>query len=93
MLYDVIKAGYITDYKVMVEFEDGHSGIVDFAPYIQKGGVFAEFSDLSFFKRFSVSKALGTIVWDGQIDVAPETLYEKCEPYSASADGLPPSQH
>ncbi len=30
--------------------------------------------------------ALGTIVWDEQIDVEPETLYEKCEPY-ASADG------
>jgi hypothetical protein len=83
MLYDVIKAGYVRDYKVMVEFEDGHSGIVDFAPYIQKGGVFAQFSDLSFFKRFSVSKALGTIVWDEQIDIAPETLYEQCEPYAS----------
>jgi hypothetical protein len=40
MLYDVIKADYIKDYKVKVEFEDGHSGIVDFASYVQKGGVF-----------------------------------------------------
>jgi hypothetical protein len=84
MLYDVVKARYIEDYKVMVEFEDGHSGIVDFSQYPQKGGVFAQFSDLSFFKQFSVSKTLGTLVWDGQIDIAPETLYEKCEPYTTA---------
>jgi hypothetical protein len=79
MLYDVVKADYLEDYKLKVMFENGHCGIVDFSTYPQKGGVFAKFSDLSFFKKFSVSESLGTIVWNGEIDIAPETLYEKCK--------------
>ena len=79
MLYDVIKAQYIKDYKLKIEFEDGCKGIVDFADYLHKGGVFSSFKDLSFFTDYSVSKELGTLVWGNEIDIAPETLYKKCE--------------
>ncbi|NOZ60991.1 MAG: DUF2442 domain-containing protein [Calditrichaeota bacterium] len=78
MLYDVINAEYIENYKLKIEFEDGSAGIVDFSEYLEKGGVFAKFKDLNFFKNFIVSKELGTIVWANEIDIAPETLYEKC---------------
>jgi len=27
------------------------------------------------FKRFTVNQELGVITWDGEIDIAPETLY------------------
>ena len=79
MLYDVIKAEYLEDYKVKIEFENGCKGIVDFLHYSQRGGVFSKFQDLNFFTKFIVSKDLGTIVWGNEIDIAPETLYEKCE--------------
>lgn len=83
MLYDVIKADYIDGYKLKVLFEDGHCGTVDFSHYPEKGGVFSKFSELSFFRKFKVSKTLGTIVWNDEIDIAPETLYEKCEQFDA----------
>jgi hypothetical protein len=38
-----------------------------------------KFQDLNFFTQFTVSKDLGTIVWGNEIDISPETLYEKCE--------------
>jgi hypothetical protein len=79
MLYDVIKANYLEGYKLKIEFENGFSGIVDLSQYPQKGGVFSKFSDLSFFRNFKVSKSLGTIVWNKEVDIAPETLYAKCE--------------
>lgn len=78
MLCDVTRAEYIGDYKLKIEFEDGCTGIVDFLHYTQKGGVFSKFRNLSFFKKFTVSKDLGTIVWNDEIDIAPETLYEQC---------------
>ena len=79
MLYDIIKAEYIKDYKLKIEFEDGCKGIVDFLEYPERGGVFSKFRNLSFFTRFTISKDLGTIVWGNEIDIAPETLYKKCQ--------------
>ena len=79
MLYDVINAEYLEDYKLEIEFENGCKGIVDFLNYTQRGGVFSKFQDLIFFTNFKISKDLGTIVWGDEIDIAPETLYKKCE--------------
>ena len=79
MLYDVTKVKYLEKYKLQIEFENGCKGIVDFSEYPNKGGVFTKFKDLDFFKNYSVSKELGTIVWGNEIDIAPETLYKKCK--------------
>ena len=79
MLYDIIQADYIGEYKLKIRFEDGVSAIVDLSEYLQKGGVFEKFKDLEFFKNFKVPNELGTIVWNDEVDIAPETLYEKCK--------------
>ena len=79
MLYDVVNAKYIRDYQLDLEFENGQAGVVDFRSYLERGGIFSKWKNLDFFKQFSVSKDLGTIVWGDEIDIAPETLYEKCK--------------
>jgi len=84
MLHDIVGAKYIEDYKIEIEFDDGNSGVVDFSKYLEKGGVFGRFRDISFFRRFSVNEELGTLTWDGEIDIAPETLYAY-----ATGTGLP----
>ena len=38
-------------------------------------GVFKQFRDLTFFREFCVDEELGTLTWDDEIDIAPETLY------------------
>ena len=75
MYYDAISAEYSGDYKLKIWFADGKSGVVDFTPYIRKGGIFGKLADLENFKRFTVNHELGVITWDGEIDIAPETLY------------------
>jgi len=85
MLYDVIDVEYVENYKLKIKFENGYSGIVDLSEYPKKGGVFSKFKDISFFKDYSLSKDIGTIVWGDEIDIAPETLYEKCEPVHFSS--------
>lgn len=77
MLIDVVSAKYIKEYRIEVVFEDGLRGAIDFSEYLGKSGVFSRFSDPEFFKNFKVNKDLGTICWNNDIDVAPETLYEK----------------
>ena len=76
MLCDIVNVKYIKDYKLKVVFEDNKQGIVDFSNYLNKGGVFDKFKDIDFFKNFSVSEDLGTIIWNNEIDIAPETIYE-----------------
>jgi hypothetical protein len=77
MYYDAVSAEYLEDYKLKIWFADGKSGIVDFTPYIRKGGVFGKLAQLENFKRFTVNQELGVITWYGEIDIAPETLYSE----------------
>ncbi|MEW6481848.1 MAG: DUF2442 domain-containing protein [bacterium] len=77
MSFDVISAEYVGEYKIKLTFENGKSGVVDFLPYTRKGGVFARFKDLKYFKQFEVNRDLGTISWRSEVDIAPETLYSK----------------
>ena len=79
MLCDVITAKLLNDYQLEVVFEDNKRGVIDFSEYLSKGGVFEKFKDINFFRNFTVSKDLGTILWGDEIDIAPETLYMKCE--------------
>lgn len=75
MLRDVIAAVYKDDYRIELTFDDGARGVVDFAPYLQRGGVFKRFRDIAFFRDFRVNAELGALMWPDEIDIAPETLY------------------
>ena len=88
MLCDVITAKLLNDYRLEVVFEDNKRGVIDFSDYLSKGGVFEKFKDINFFKNFTVSKDLGTIIWGDEIDIAPETLYMKCEQIAGVDQGL-----
>ena len=82
MIHDVVSAAYRGGYWIEVTFDDGKRGIVDFTPYLKRGGVFKRFRDLAFFREFRVDAELGTLTWGDEIDIAPETLY-------AAATGAP----
>jgi hypothetical protein len=75
MNYDVVAASYKGGYRIEVTFDDGKSGVVDFSHYLDKGGVFDRFKDMAFFKTFKINEELGVLIWQDEIDIAPETLY------------------
>ena len=75
MIHDVVSASYKGEYKIKVTFDDGKGGVVDFSKYLDKGGVFSRFKDINFFSNFKINQELGVLTWQGEIDVAPETLY------------------
>jgi hypothetical protein len=74
---DVTKVEYQSGYCYLISFDDGVSGVVDFAEYLNRGPVFAPLRDLNFFRKAYIEG--GTIAWPNGADVAPETLYEKCQ--------------
>lgn len=74
---DLIRVTHIEpqdELKLKIAFSDGLSGILDFSNLLT-GKIFSSLKELSNFSTASVQ--YGTIVWDGDIDMAPEYLHTK----------------
>lgn len=73
MLLDVVKVVVKAEYVLELEFENGERRLFDMSSLMDKKP----------FNRLKASNAFygahvdyGTVVWSGEIDIAPETLYE-----------------
>jgi len=84
MFTEVTNAEYLGDYKVSVLFNDGIRKIIDFYGLIffHNYPAFLPLKNMEIFKHFKVTD---TLEWDnGNIDIAPETLYEMGEIVNAN---------
>lgn len=73
---EVIKVKVLEDYKLELTFDNNIIKIKDMKPLLNKG-VFKELSDKKMFN--SVKIRFGTIYWENEIDLCPDTLYETSE--------------
>jgi hypothetical protein len=73
-LLDVVKVEVKQDYKLLIEFENGEKRLFDMFPYMDKKP-FVQLKGSPLFARAFVD--YGTVVWQGEIDIAPETLYDR----------------
>ena len=72
---DVTKVDYVSEYKIIVTFENGERKKVDLKDRLI-GPVFQPLKELDFFRKVFVDKNLGTIAWPNGADKAPELLYK-----------------
>jgi len=72
---DVAEVKVADDYRILVSFHDGTSGVVDLSRLIRspQAGVFAELADPLVFAKAEV--VLGAVTWPGEIDLAPDAMY------------------
>jgi len=63
------------NYELIIEFDNGESGILDMKPFLELG-VFKKLKELSEFKSVRVS--FDTIEWNSGVDLDPEFVYSKC---------------
>lgn len=77
MLLDVVGVEAQAGHVLLIQFENGERRRFDMTPYLDKG-VFVELKDMRMFKLAKVE--YGTVVWPGEIDIAPETLYDRSLP-------------
>ena len=76
-LLDVVKVEVEPDYMLRLEFENGERRIFDMSPYMDK----RPFVKLKNSPLFALARIdYGTVVWPGNIDIAPETLYDRSIP-------------
>lgn len=73
MRYYIVSAKYIENFKVLIEFEDGKKGEIDFSNEFD-GPIFKPLKNIGFFKKFNIEGK--TLHWQNGADFAPEYLYE-----------------
>lgn len=69
---EITKAEYLEGYRLLVWFNDGAIKVSNLAGYLHKPHL-APLKESGCIRRFQLD--LGTIIWDGEIDIAPEFLY------------------
>ena len=79
-LPSVTRAEYRGGYSIVVTFNDGKSGTIDFVRWLE-GPIFEPLKDPEYFQRFFLDG--GTVSWPNGADIAPETLYEQAQPSAA----------
>ena len=66
---------YLSEYKLLLTFEDGSLRQVDLAPHLD-GEVFEPLMDISNFKSVHLNSDLDTIVWQNGADMSSDFLCE-----------------
>lgn len=76
-LLDVVKVKVGVDYALFLEFENGEKRVFNMRPYLDKRP-FVRIRDALLFAQARVN--YGTVVWPGNIDIAPEPFYGRSVP-------------
>ncbi len=71
-LFDVVEVKAHPNYRLELAFENGERREFDMTAYMEKQP-FVRLQDPALFCLAHV--AYGTVVWPGNIDISPETLY------------------
>lgn len=79
MLIDVISLCVKPDFQLDLEFENGERRRFDMRPLLLMRP-WCRIATPNLFARARVD--YGTVVWPGEIDIAPETLYDDSVPIS-----------
>ncbi|MBV9805171.1 MAG: DUF2442 domain-containing protein [Solirubrobacterales bacterium] len=74
----------IDDYVLRLTFDDGVVGDVSFAEN-DWCGVFQALQDPTVFAQVHVEEQFGTIAWPGDLDMAPEPLYDEARKHPVAA--------
>jgi Protein of unknown function (DUF2442) len=74
MYWDVVEVRPEPDYNLYIRFADGVSGRVRISPD-QLTGVLAPLRERGFFEKVFIDN--GAVAWPGEIDLAPDAMYEQ----------------
>lgn len=77
ILLDVVSVEVRPGHVLHLEFENGEKRLFDMSGYMDKKP-FSQLKGTPLFEMASVEN--GTVVWPGNIDIAPETLYDRSRP-------------
>jgi Protein of unknown function (DUF2442) len=71
----VTEVRHLGNYRLAVSFEDGVEAHLDFAPLVERGGIFAPLREVATFASVRIDTVAETLVWPGGADICPDVLY------------------
>jgi hypothetical protein len=74
MHWDIVEVKPEPDYRLFVRFKDGLAGRVQLRPE-ELTGALAPLLDAGFFEQVFID--CGAVAWPGEIDLAPDAMYEQ----------------
>lgn len=77
MLLDVVQVKTTPDFQLELDFQNGEQRRFDMRPLLTMRP-WSRIATEQLFHRATV--AYGTVIWPGEIDIAPETLYDDSVP-------------
>lgn len=80
-MLEITKAKYVSDYRLMLWFNDSTVRVVDFKPLLD-GEIYTPLEDITYFKQFKID--CGTVSWKNGADFAPEFLIKKGKSFKDS---------
>lgn len=75
MYYRIVHAKPLKGYRLALRFADGLTGEADVSHWAGKG-VFKAWRKRGVFEKVYVDSEAGTVCWPGDLDLAPDALYE-----------------
>jgi len=67
----------LQEYQLEVTFKSGERRLFDAKPFLNRG-IFGRLKDVSLFNQAYV--AYNTVCWPGELDIAPDTIYQRSVP-------------
>jgi hypothetical protein len=74
MYWDIVEVKPQPEYGIYVRFKDGLAGVVHLRPE-QLTGALAPLLNAHFFEQVFIDS--GAVAWPGEIDLAPDAMYEQ----------------
>ena len=76
LLHEIRSVYPLSDYRLILEFENDEYRVANIKPIVDQGGVFVPLRDPDVFRTVKIGES-GTIEWDNGVDLDPDVLFAR----------------
>ena len=88
MFHKIKNVTPLKDFKLSIQFAEGITKIYDMRKLIENNKIFAELKDINLFNSVEVDIGGYGVIWNDDIDISCDELFENSEKIDTPFDGL-----